>query len=386
MRALVQGLALYLPSLLAAFLLLFMLAAWWFGGTLTGAGNAAAATLALAALTTLSAQAVLFGVRTHLHRQGLYTTRPRLSLGLLVLGTAVVVPGGWLAMNLGNAGFFAAAGALLGWSAYLCWGGGLDLVLRPRLAVEALQVANGVQTDAVALESFLGSGGLFDPAKTGLFLVATAPRVARIRYQTRAGPAMGTGFLVGPDLLATCFHVVSTAVREGLPGAEVEVEFAASGVGARETTLVDADWLVDHSTTFEEDFALLRLRDRVGDDRLTIAAPALGFTFPEMPRGFVEPVRIAEAAQGEGVLVLQRPGGGPLGYSVGGVLGIHATLFRHRADTAAGSSGGPCFSRGLRLCGIHRQGETETAPSNKAIRISAITDTSEHWPKLTVGG
>jgi hypothetical protein len=113
-------------------------------------------------------------------------------------------------------------------------------------------------------------------------MVAAETQVCRVEV---GGEVLeGTGFLVGPDVLLTCYHVVERVIKEKNLGAIVRCRFDYRGLasGATEGLAVPlhpTDWLLDYSpyaeaevihpdtslpTTDELDYALLRLARPIG--------------------------------------------------------------------------------------------------------------------------
>lgn len=200
--------------------------------------------------------------------------------------------------------------------------------------------------------------------------------------------ALGTGFLVGPDLVMTNQHVVAA-----FDGARAACRFDyltdAGGVEVRAGRLVGlaGDWLVasrppdpsdesldDNDLPAPEnlDFALIRLAERLGE------APRQGAEGPENPaRGWlaIDPAR--EAQEGADLFVLQHPEGAPLKLGVGRLTSVRGggLRWRHDVATEGGSSGSPVLDRGLALIGLHHAGDPNffrTAQFNQAVPMARI--------------
>ena len=198
-------------------------------------------------------------------------------------------------------------------------------------------------------------------------------RVCRVDIN---GEAQGTGFLVGPEVVLTNFHVVepvwsgkpsNTALSclfdyellaDGTPTPGLRIEVvqgggilahskysAAEKKGKPDQTLPNLD---------ELDFALLRLSVPVGGQ------PAAGRlsehrgweTLPQKRLSFVvdDPIMIA-----------QHPKGNPmkLAMDTEGVIGANRnyTRIRYRTNTEEGSSGAPVFDRNWGLLALHHYGD-----------------------------
>jgi hypothetical protein len=191
-------------------------------------------------------------------------------------------------------------------------------------------------------------------------------RVCRIEIN---GNAAGTGFLVGPDVVLTNWHVVRDTVNgDGLgaltcrfdyyrlvngsrnPGISVEV--AKNGcVSHRPFSEAETTATPDKPppTDNELDYALLRLA--IGPDN-----------FGDQPRGWIAlPERALETPAGTPVLIVQHPDGAPLKLALdtNAVIGSNAnqTRIRYATNTEAGSSGSPCFDMEWNLFALHHYGD-----------------------------
>jgi hypothetical protein len=220
-------------------------------------------------------------------------------------------------------------------------------------------------------------------------------QVCRVEFP--AQKAMGTGFLVGPDLVLTNYHVIEELVDGTVAPREARLRFdyrrAANGVQVFEGTtfsLAD-DWLVASRppspidemanpgdllpAPSELDFAVLRVRDAPGEQRVGFAAH-----LPEAPRrGWVRAARIGSDgfAEGHTLFILQHPDGDPLKLAFGQSDGLNAnqTRLRYRVNTEHGSSGSPCLNASLELVGLHDAGDPALVPAyNVAVPVAAIRD------------
>jgi hypothetical protein len=211
------------------------------------------------------------------------------------------------------------------------------------------------------------------------------------------GSALGTGFLVGPDVVLTNHHVVESAItdqtrmrvrfdfkqlRDGtiLSGTLVEVKqildacpcTPGEASGQPEATDPDSDHL---------DFALVRLRGRPGSEPISVAGAAA----TAIPRGWVSLPDVASTslvdpfATDAPLLIAQHPQGEPLRLAIEwkSVVGVNRTRTRlkHRTNTLAGSSGSPCFDRNWNLIALHHYGDpgwVSNPAFNQAVPIGAI--------------
>lgn len=235
------------------------------------------------------------------------------------------------------------------------------------------------------------SQGLIDIGLWRERLTAIEARVCRV--ELGGGRIMGTGFLVGPDTILTCYHVVADAIGDASTAETIRVRFdyrvltsgVTEGVVFR---LHPGEWLADASayspgegdgdplpTTDELDYALLRLERPVGLNPMDAAnggGPPRGWLqVPEGPSNLVPgmPLSIAQYARG-----------GPLKIAMdsNAVIGLNenGTRVRYRATTEPGSAGAPCFDAEWELVAMH-QGHSGPNPDptyKKGIPIAAIRD------------
>ncbi|MGW8877652.1 effector-associated domain EAD1-containing protein [Streptomyces mirabilis] len=271
-----------------------------------------------------------------------------------------------------------------------------------RLAVEADGLESILNTRAPEVH----------PARFRAGLGVIEGQVCRVEARTTGGTRpLGTGFLVGPDLCLTSYHVVEGLFTGGLRPADVQVRFdfklglaidceygveygAATGGPFPGTVFPLAEeWSVasapysssdreDSATgrlpaSGELDFAVLRLAGSPGSQPIgKCAEPGVA------DRGWVRGPARAPLAMGDDMLVVQHLMGGPMRLTFGKVTEINAngTRIRHTADTDQGSSGSPCFTLALELAAIHQAGdphrEAWRAPAyNRAVPAARVFST-----------
>jgi hypothetical protein len=189
----------------------------------------------------------------------------------------------------------------------------------------------------------------------------------------------GTGFLVGTSTVMTNYHVVEPILKKTAQADSLALRFdfkrLTDGVTLNKGTVyyLEEDWQIastpysqaDLSATDpaalpgpgELDFALLRVKGKPGNDRVSKAIE------PDAPpRGCFDlstPVPVLEA--GDPILIMQHPQGDFLKLAmdfeaVVGYYGDHSRL-RYTTSTLAGSSGSPCFNANWKLVALHHAGD-----------------------------
>jgi hypothetical protein len=244
-------------------------------------------------------------------------------------------------------------------------------------------------------ESIVNAGrGVIDPVDLRKILVDYPARICKVEL----GDGGGTGFLVGPDLVLTNFHVMEPVLENRARPRDVicrfdyskQVDGAPIGAGI-ECRLASPDWCVAKSPTSEWDlrldgpgpaaneldYCLIRLADKIGEARLggssDGAVPQRGWMAPK-PRQSV-------GGAGEQLFILQHPRGAVLKLAIGDHLGINSigNRFRYDMNTQKGSSGSPVFNAQLELIGMHNSGWADGSQlaadgrkANQGIPISNI--------------
>jgi len=203
----------------------------------------------------------------------------------------------------------------------------------------------------------------------------------------------GSGWLVGPDLVLTNWHVIEKILPGGPWNASDVVcrfDYVVTGAGAQPGTGVGLaeNWCVDVSPASPSetgrgtqepdadmlDYALIRLGTAVG----TAPSPA------SPARGWVT-LRGNELAPPDDaiVCVLQYPDGYPLKLSLGDVVKgpAHGFRFLHTADTRGGSSGSLVLDAACEPVGLHHAGDLNyhmgkigKPETNQAVPIGLIAD------------
>lgn len=180
----------------------------------------------------------------------------------------------------------------------------------------------------------------------------------------------GTGFLVGDDLVLTCFHVLRHVIHGTVPPGEVELQFGyrilADGEKVQgEKFRLAEEWLIAQSSINELDFALVRLSEAP-------QGKVVG-TFHGAPsRRKIDLKQHRDGEVRNTVIALQHPEGRPLKVTFGSVTGVLDQTLAYNADTLPGSSGSPVLLNDCVVTALHRQ--RHDTLSNGGIRISKIIE------------
>ena len=237
-----------------------------------------------------------------------------------------------------------------------------------------------------ALEAAVaGSADIMDAARMRRIQAKLENRVCRVEVNTAASEISGTGFLVGPDLVLTNYHVVEVLIKNEITPDKITIRFdfktlvdnnnevlndgteyklhsgnpvlASSRYDEMDTKTGDLNriWPEDHL-----DFALLKLEKEAGKELPGGLQPIPGTKL--MPRGWIPfPTSGFTLERDDQLMILQHPQKEPisLGWESNGVIG-HSELkrrMRHRVNTLKGSSGSPCFNSHWKLVAIHHAGD-----------------------------
>lgn len=212
----------------------------------------------------------------------------------------------------------------------------------------------------------------------GTNITPEVPQVDRMkrrvcRIECPRGVARGTGFLIGPDLVLTNFHVKKAI---GEPRAAVfrfdyETTDQHTIDATPEYTLANSHWCLAESPYSELDlksdssaepgldtldYSLLKLSSKPAYDQIggTVSLPVF--------RGWVDPpTKKYEFRENESLAILHHPIGAPLAHAREGASVISVTTngsrVRHRTWTLPGSSGSPCFNESWTWVALHQSGD-----------------------------
>jgi hypothetical protein len=235
---------------------------------------------------------------------------------------------------------------------------------------------------------FNAAAGFQDPVSFAEALIENTARVCRIEVISSASTTLGTGTLVGPELILTNHHVLD-ALLDG-PFDPVGVRFRFDFHMRRDGTVnlgkdysLAAKWKLAASppsdvdmeaaptrlpAADELDYVLVRLGGRPGEDMMPWGKRRGWFDLLRPP---------PKVRRGLPLLILQHPAGQPAKLSIDpeGVrdLNDNGTRLTYNVNTLGGSSGSPCLTWDLKLVALHHAGSADfSAGRNEGIPITAI--------------
>lgn len=223
--------------------------------------------------------------------------------------------------------------------------------------------------DQEALERIVNSEDNFLDIDLLAGAIYTAQAVGRIELPS--GRALGTGFLVGPDLIMTNFHVFKT--KDVLERAVIRFDYQvnADGVVTQGRVFNFMPDLYISSPDTELDFALVRVKGEPLAER-KMGPDDEGLDYLELlrrgrHRGYllVSPAMIVEQ---ERVNIVQHPNGNPqkVVLTQNYVLSnMSADRVHYLADTMPGSSGSPVLNNHWEVIALHHSGGAH--PPQKAL-------------------
>ncbi|MGE3873863.1 MAG: trypsin-like peptidase domain-containing protein [Parvibaculaceae bacterium] len=257
------------------------------------------------------------------------------------------------------------------------------------------------ETAAAQLESIIRGRPQFINVEDFLARAsAVQSQVCRIEVTRKDGN--GTGFLVGPDLVLTNFHVMEPVLSGKALASDVKCRFdyrqLPDGKTVRAGTpfaLSPNQWAIDKSSYSEKDktadggdpeadkldYCLIRLAEPAGEGK------AGGSQDPNaQDRGWISISKSRNSGTSKDhIFIFQHPEGSPMKMAVGEHLGFNAAgnRMRYDADTLGGSSGSPVFNADLEVIGLHHRGDPKadaiamTAMNNQGIPLSRIVSLLE---------
>jgi V8-like Glu-specific endopeptidase len=183
----------------------------------------------------------------------------------------------------------------------------------------------------------------------GGFLMRATDRARSVCQVRVPEKQKGTGFLIGPNLLLTNYHVLeSTSIpgdkkEENAPHVELCFGFTSTADGGESEgevfKLAAENPIVESSNDQELDFVLLRVENKI-----------------KTAEGIKPLTYKPNAPADKSLNIIQHPNGGPLmfAFSSNGVTGTYEDgKIQYTNKAAGGSSGSPCFNDKWDLVALH---------------------------------
>jgi V8-like Glu-specific endopeptidase len=251
---------------------------------------------------------------------------------------------------------------------------------------------------ARGLQKMVTAAGIVNPVAFRHRLAEWERWVCRVELPRQR--TAGTGFLVGPDLVLTNYHVVASAIdsssggnvicrfdfkmdennREIAPGKTYGLSAQTPFLAFSPSDPKDENQGVPLSESWGTDrldFALLRLESPAGNERFGPAENADSTGASPTRKWAALSTKEYAFTQDESLTVVQHPQREPVGvaFEPRSVIGLNAnrTRVRHRTNTKDGSSGSPCLNEHWECVALHHAGDpADNAVYNQAIPISVI--------------
>jgi hypothetical protein len=206
----------------------------------------------------------------------------------------------------------------------------------------------------------------------------------------------GTGFLLGPSVVMTNYHVLEKVITNDTPEDVVlrfDYKVMKDGKNVNrgvEYRLPTTDWRIDFSPESpvdhqtdpgrglpredELDYVLVRVDGKPGSKPIGLKpeddAPLRGWVKvpPQILPGADKPYQFSDDSI---LFIFQHPMTAPLKLDMGAIVGLNSnqTRITYRPNTMAGSSGSPCFDRNWDLVALHHGPGND---GNEGIPFSAI--------------
>ena len=270
-----------------------------------------------------------------------------------------------------------------------------------KLAAETGMTARGESN----LEALVSSGSnLLDLGETLRRFAKLEQQICRLEVNTPTGEKRGTGFLVGPDLIMTNYHVVEDLIENKVTVDQVIVRFDFKTLEGDNTSIInkgtvykinnntpviahspyhvmdesagdlDRNWPADFL-----DFALLKLETAAGKELPGSMSQLVGTS--AKPRGWITFPKSGFTLKTDDLLIIvQHPDDMPITWSFDSkaVIGLNSNgqRVRYRTSTKKGSSGSPCFNGEWKLVALHHAGDPSfwNPGYNQGIPIMLIVD------------
>jgi hypothetical protein len=272
----------------------------------------------------------------------------------------------------------------------------LTLILSQKPGWSAPVQSNDLDV-AAALEKLTTPGDPFyDTSRLAHWMIEVERQVGLVR----CGAEHGTGFLVGPDLVLTCYHVVEDLITKRVLPSDAAVKFdyrktsrgeAPPNYSANWISLAEG-WEIPHSryssADFDEpglpkpnelDFALLKLSRSAGtqppDNEELIRGWIDLSTDPPTPTG-LDSLMIVQHPQNEHRPPPQLPLKIAIATPGFEQANDNGTRWIYLNSTLRGSSGSPVFDRTYRAVALHQKSGKPNGPdlaeNNRGIPLAKI--------------
>jgi Effector-associated domain 1/Trypsin-like peptidase domain len=224
------------------------------------------------------------------------------------------------------------------------------------------------------------------------WLIQTGRQVCLIRIQTRPIPKSGTGFLIGPNVVMTAYHVLKETVADAespVPRIGPEaVSFTFDYVVLSDGLTINQgvsyklsgsirDWLLFASPGSRFDENIDEGGQLPSQNELDCVIVKLDGQF-EQSRGWI-PLDVADLdlRPHDPLMILHHPAKSPLRFAIDSdsVTGVNenGTRVQYRLNTVGGSSGAPCFDSGQTLVAIHQRGDEVQQKANQGVPVATIS-------------
>jgi len=279
----------------------------------------------------------------------------------------------------------------------------LKIAYEFRIGIDIYNTSVGSQVSGPALQALVNTDPLLNPASLILGITQAKRCVARIEIQKGNGAAYATGFLVGPDLLLSNFHVFKPVVENPALAAHVRCLFdyevspggktinpgVEIGLSNNNPVLAYSRYTDCESSTAcdlsninavqwpedQLDYALVRLEREIGKEAFginyqnAVGAEQRGWVRQQPPAPVLDP--------GGHMFIIQHPDRMPvkIGLGLSKVMGCDTNGMRVRygINTMKGSSGSPCFDEKFNWSALHNLGDPSWNPQyNQGIPAARV--------------
>ncbi len=277
----------------------------------------------------------------------------------------------------------------------------LKLAYTLGIGSQGYQEKEATSLDMSALQQLVNANPFMDIAVMLREMAKIERCVCRIEVERDTGSAWGTGFLVGPDLLLTNYHVVEAWIKAPQSVTTINCLFdykvlpdgssihAGLRVGLADDALLASskysDWDVQGSDELDIawpqdrlDYALLRLARPIGEEAF---GPMPGGTpMGAATRGWIKlPDSPAQLFKAGHIIIVQHPEGSPqkvaFGFSQSEGTDSKKIRLRYKVNTLKGSSGSPCFNEKFEWIALHNMGDPNWNPKyNQGVVARRIAD------------